>query len=441
MRSIDNPLFDNPVDAIKTINQHVRNVNGILVVKTHPSCVHFQKYNFDKSIIFIDDNLDDLFNLSDVVITFNTKLAFVGLAFNKPVVTLAPNPAAASGSTYHCINKNNIEKTLNEALSHEDLNQKLKNYPYFIGWLSTKYFFKINNADHQCPGPEKFVQAIQGKIHNDISNYDLNQYHEIIDGLIKLCAAPPKTPQTTYPSGLNFTSLIVALKAVIKKFLGKYFQNLTIKKTHLKNPTLQQYRLDWRAVYKSLSTYEYQYFIKLWHTQCVYSYNYGNNNSYSSETYCISHLKDKYVSDKKIYIVCDNISNPEIIEYLSGKTIFAVNSGWENHSKINLNFTFFTLYNLSTNNDSIEMITLNNDCKFILPNFYIGLFDNKNEKYFFNEKFIKDNIVFTSDRNEKLNQVDDNYSVTIASQICNYIGFDKIFVVMNNSIGKLSNEQ
>ncbi len=160
-RAVDYPMYGSPREAIEQLHRHVHAIGGTLVVKSHPSCRHFRPEAIPPGVLYCDQDLGDLLLAADVVLTFNTKVAFVGLALAKPVVTLALNPAAVSGATYHCVDERGILATLQAALREGLTPVRRQSFVRFCGWLARHYFYECSDRERFTDrGPESLVTAL-----------------------------------------------------------------------------------------------------------------------------------------------------------------------------------------------------------------------------------------------------------------------------------------
>lgn len=182
-RLIDYPLYETPYEALRHINECVKKLGGTLIVKKHPACVEIDEKNCD-DIIFIEGKLNALFESSDVVICFNTKLAFNALAFEKPVVTLSPNPIIASDSTYHTYNRDEVLTTLSVALKREAFEPKYNRFLNFIGWADLKYFIKSQDLpDFTRRSQFSLLSELEIEVENMPIQYSSDGYKKEIDQL------------------------------------------------------------------------------------------------------------------------------------------------------------------------------------------------------------------------------------------------------------------
>ncbi len=160
-RVTDNPLYESPGQAIHDLAEKVRALSGSLVVRKHPSCRYLSEYILPKQINLCDNDLGTLLRLSDVVIVFNSKVAYPAIASGKPVVTLSPNPVACSGATYHCLNNNDVHKTLKLALDRDHLHERLEEFVPFVGWLASRVFYSCEKSPpYPAKRDEDFVDDL-----------------------------------------------------------------------------------------------------------------------------------------------------------------------------------------------------------------------------------------------------------------------------------------
>ena len=163
---IDYPLFDEPHQAIAELARIADYSGWSLVVKSHPSCKEITREKMPEGVEFVDPKVDlsDVIDSADIAIAFNTKVAFSALAMNKPVVTLAPNPIAASGATYHCTEIGKLHDVIKEALNKTDFEQKIHLFRNFCGFLASEVFYGASTSDKlHLRGPEDLVDNLVAK--------------------------------------------------------------------------------------------------------------------------------------------------------------------------------------------------------------------------------------------------------------------------------------
>jgi len=163
---IDYPLFDEPHQAIAELARLADYSGWSLVVKSHPSCKEITREKMPEGVEFVDPKADlsDVIDSADIAIAFNTKVAFPALSMSKPVVTLAPNPIAASGATYHCTEIGKLHDVIKEALNKTDFEQKIHLFRNFCGFLASEVFYGASNSDKlHLRGPKDLVDSLVAK--------------------------------------------------------------------------------------------------------------------------------------------------------------------------------------------------------------------------------------------------------------------------------------
>ncbi len=157
---VDYPIFRDPARALRTIKETVDRIGGRMVLKMHPACR--MNMDFDQGIAdcMVDGDLGYLLDAADVVVAFNTKLVFPALAGGTPAVTLAPNPVAASGATYHCTDEARLGDILQRALNLEDWPAKRKKFALFCESLDRSYFYSSRDDDAPRDGPSALANRL-----------------------------------------------------------------------------------------------------------------------------------------------------------------------------------------------------------------------------------------------------------------------------------------
>lgn len=148
------PCFCEPMNFINKLNMWVKQHDGILIVRPHPSCDYFdisQEYDF----VMTRGDLKKLLTLADVVFCNYTKVAFAALALGKKVVLLSKNIILLSGvcKYYSCVEDIKWE---NDSV---ELNKNTMDaVDNFFGWLAKKYFWSCSNEyNNICDFVEKEI--------------------------------------------------------------------------------------------------------------------------------------------------------------------------------------------------------------------------------------------------------------------------------------------
>lgn len=142
--AVDYPLYRRPQDAVDEIARGVRDRGGSAVFRPHPSCVQFQKLRLPAGAEVGDGDLGSALQATNFTIAFNSKLAFVSLAFGHETATLSPNPVSASGLCRRLSAAEELGDLLDE-LTRSTTGVDLERLAAFYGWLDREYF--ISSAD------------------------------------------------------------------------------------------------------------------------------------------------------------------------------------------------------------------------------------------------------------------------------------------------------
>jgi len=137
------PLFDSPYEAISRLAKIASDLKAVLVLKPHPnqaSAGFFDKTRLPENVELYNGSLKPILEVADIVICFLTKVAFSALAMGKPVVTLAPNPAALCGLTLHCTRESDVAARIRAAFNYEWTGTKRTRLAEFLGYLESEYF-------------------------------------------------------------------------------------------------------------------------------------------------------------------------------------------------------------------------------------------------------------------------------------------------------------
>lgn len=138
---IDYPIYGSPSDALQKISKEVRALGGQLVIKPHPSCKEWSRLSSEiPNVIFCDSDLQELVQAADVVVTFLTKVSYVALAYNKPVVSFGTGLLDGLGVTYQVSCEAKLKWQLEAALRKVNLKQRLIKFNQILPALDDTFF-------------------------------------------------------------------------------------------------------------------------------------------------------------------------------------------------------------------------------------------------------------------------------------------------------------
>jgi hypothetical protein len=441
MNPIDNPLYKSPFEAILDLNEKIKRLNGVLVIKKHPGDRYIKESILPDDVIFMDGELTYFFKYADVVVTFLTKLAFNGTAMKKPVVTLGPNPIAVSGATYHCTNRDDVYEILEKALNRENLEKKLKPFPAFVGWLSSRLFFQImDNHDINQKGPKEFVDELIESAGSPVQLIEDQKFAQMVSELKEMADYDPARSQLRSPMlKKNFftQSLDIIKTEGFSKFFEKVLQRLKKIKNRRASTPGQVYNHDWRLNAKSLKESGYKNYIDLW-TQVNLKYSILPPGGCSFEQIQrLKSMKDKYAGEE-IYIIYDEVIDTSILSKLKGKKTFGIDAIETNFKKSNWLPTFYTVFQWDYALNNERRINSLNETTLFFPQRFYGLLLPRNNTYWFGEmynekekRYRKDEFYFNP---QKTRHGRYKPSVCAAIQLSTYLGFNKKYIVNQKGI-------
>lgn len=149
-RAIDNPAYPDPQTAIDDLAETVARRGGSVVVKPHPSCTESRRLDLPPNVHLVEGALEHLIGVADVVVAFNTKVAFVSLALGRPTVTLADNPAASAGLTVHWRDHPTPAAAIEAGLDRAS-GPSLDAVDSFFTRLADHFFYGTTDAERRPP--------------------------------------------------------------------------------------------------------------------------------------------------------------------------------------------------------------------------------------------------------------------------------------------------
>jgi hypothetical protein len=164
-KKLNHPIFDSPHEAVSRLAKIASDLQAVLVLKPHPNQAKknafFDKASLPANVELYNGNLKAILEVADVVVCFLTKVAFSGLAIGKPVVTLAPNPAALSGLTFHCTSESDVAAQVRAAFDYEWTGSRRTKLAEFLGYLESEYFVAndLSNNGAKCLLERFFPEA------------------------------------------------------------------------------------------------------------------------------------------------------------------------------------------------------------------------------------------------------------------------------------------
>ena len=117
-RKYHSPVFQSSIEAGIYLAKLCEKNDWNFVYKPHPMATRYDDANkLPKNTIYVEfGNINDLIDISDVVVTILSQTNYISLIRHKPVVMLGYNQTKGKGCTYEAFEKGLIEGTIREAL-------------------------------------------------------------------------------------------------------------------------------------------------------------------------------------------------------------------------------------------------------------------------------------------------------------------------------------
>lgn len=112
------PIFRSSIEAGIYIAELCKRKKWNYIYKPHPMCARLEnKDDFPCNTIYIESgDINDLIDISDVVVTILSQTNYITMIRHKPVVMLGFNQSKGKGCTYEAFEKNKIENAIQRAL-------------------------------------------------------------------------------------------------------------------------------------------------------------------------------------------------------------------------------------------------------------------------------------------------------------------------------------
>ncbi len=137
------PVFETSIDAGIYIAKLCAQNGWNFIYKPHPMRARYeQKNRLPENTIYIEyGNINDIVDISDVVITIVSQTNYVSLIRNKPVVMLGYNHIKGKGCTYEAFEKGNIGEAIKEALERGVTKEQKEAFLIHIAQLIKYYLY------------------------------------------------------------------------------------------------------------------------------------------------------------------------------------------------------------------------------------------------------------------------------------------------------------
>lgn len=137
------PIFHTSIDAGTYLAKLCKKNSWNFIYKPHPMSTKYDsKEQLPDNTIYIDfGDINDLIDISDVVVTILSQTNYISLIRYKPVVMLGFNQTKGKGCTYEAFKLSEIEKTIIIALNNGFTKQQQKAFLIHIAQLIKYYLY------------------------------------------------------------------------------------------------------------------------------------------------------------------------------------------------------------------------------------------------------------------------------------------------------------
>ena len=138
---IDYPVLRDPEAALKLIHRTVKALGGDLLIKPHPACREWPRIQqAAPELRFTEGDLDRLCDAAAVIVTFLTKVSYLGLAKGKPVVSFGTGLLDGLDITYEARSATDLRPTLEAALARDEIEQRVARFLDCLPDLAGTFF-------------------------------------------------------------------------------------------------------------------------------------------------------------------------------------------------------------------------------------------------------------------------------------------------------------
>lgn len=161
-RKYHSPIFKTSIEAGVYIAELCANNGWNFVYKPHPMSTGYDSKNqLPSNTIYIEaGNINDLIDISDVVVTILSQTNYVSLIRHKPVVMLGYNQTKGKGCTYEAFEKGQIEDTIKEALEKGFTEEQEKAFLKHIAQV-LKYYLYDDGMEREIRFGRKVPSSIE----------------------------------------------------------------------------------------------------------------------------------------------------------------------------------------------------------------------------------------------------------------------------------------
>lgn len=162
-KSFYSPIFKSSIEAAIFLAKISEKNQWNFIYKPHPMYVHAEERDMlPPSACYIEyGDINDIIDLSDVVVTILSTTCYDALVRDKAVVMLGYTQAKGKGITYEAFQRDEIEDTINDAIEFGLTTEMKENYIRHLAQL-LKYYLYDNGENRPVRYGQSFPDSFDG---------------------------------------------------------------------------------------------------------------------------------------------------------------------------------------------------------------------------------------------------------------------------------------
>lgn len=179
------PMFASSIESAVFLAEICKKNNWNLIYKSHPMYVKFDRVDLlPDNVIYVDAcDINDLIDISDVVVTIRSTTNYVALIREKPVLMLGYTQTRGQGCTYEAFEREAIESQLQKAIIEGYTKTQKEAFVEHVARLLKYYLYDDTlprEIRYGLPMPEKLEDFFE--LGKKLQEMDSNMKDEMKDG-------------------------------------------------------------------------------------------------------------------------------------------------------------------------------------------------------------------------------------------------------------------
>lgn len=183
-RKYHSPMFSSSIESAVFLADICKKNNWTLIYKSHPLYAKFDRIDLlPDNVIYVDAcDINDLIDMSDVIVTIRSTTNYVALIREKPVLMLGYTQTRGQGCTYEAFERDDIEPQLKKAIAEGFTKKQKEAFIEHVARLLKYYLYDDmlpRELRYGLPMPEKLedfyllgreLQELDSKLKDEIEN-------------------------------------------------------------------------------------------------------------------------------------------------------------------------------------------------------------------------------------------------------------------------------